>query len=251
MTTLPALAHPVVDGQGIDELAVIVRNEIRQSQMAWSNALGHAMNAGDALIAVMPKLAERGINQKKWLRENCFAAVSTAQLYMQLARNRDRIEAELQRNVELSLRAARRLISKSSKTGNGSADETDDPTGPPGEDATETKPETLTEHWRRAAAERTTLLDDVGFAGVREEMSKEFAEDMRKAQPTKSICQHDTDTIVDRITETCPASKIEAIARKLLKFVESKRALSGAKRKNSGTSKPKGVTLKPTEYARQ
>ena len=120
------------------------------------------------------------------------------------------------------------------------------PTTPP----TETKPETLTEHWRRAPAELTTLLDDVGFAGVREAMSKKFAEDMRKAQPTKSFCQHDTNTMADKITEMCAISKVEALANRLLKFVGDKRALSGAKRKNSGTSKPKGITLKTTEYAR-
>jgi hypothetical protein len=115
---------------------------------------------------------------------------------------------------------------------------------------TETKPETLTEHWYRTPAERTALLDAVGFAGVREAMSKEFAEDVRKAQPTKSFCQHDTNTMADKITETCALSKVEALANRLLKFVGNKRALSGAKRKNSGTSKPKGITLKTTEYAR-
>ena len=54
----------------------------------------------------------------------------------------------------------------------------------------------------------------------------------------------------DKITETCAISKVEALAKRLLKFVDDKRALSGAKRKNCGTSKPKGITLKTTEYAR-
>jgi hypothetical protein len=53
-------------------------------------------------------------NWKKWLRDNCFLSVSTAQLYQQLARHRDEIEAEVERTgVELGVRAARRLISKS------------------------------------------------------------------------------------------------------------------------------------------
>jgi hypothetical protein len=108
--TTPAAAHD------LDELARIVRDEIQKARVAWSNALGHAMNAGDALIAVQLKVTERGTTWKKWLRENCFVAVSTAELYMQLARHRDQIEAELQCGVELSLRAARRLISSSNKS---------------------------------------------------------------------------------------------------------------------------------------
>jgi len=88
----------------VDELAVIVRDEIQQARKAWANALAHAMNAGDALIAVQPKVAERGITWTKWLKENCFVAVSTAKLYMQLARHRDQIEVELRSRGELSLR---------------------------------------------------------------------------------------------------------------------------------------------------
>ena len=51
---MPALAHaPVeVNHLGADELAAVVRDEIQQARRAWSNALGHAMNAGDALLAV-------------------------------------------------------------------------------------------------------------------------------------------------------------------------------------------------------
>jgi hypothetical protein len=92
-----------------DELAAVIRDELSKVQRCWSNALDHAMNVGDALIAAQPKVAA---SWKKWLRQKCFVAVSTAELYMQLARHRDQIEAELQRNAELSLRAARRLIAK-------------------------------------------------------------------------------------------------------------------------------------------
>ena len=69
------------------------------------------MNAGDALIAVKPKVLALNVSWQRWLRENCLTALSTAQLYIQLAEHRAEIEAEIQRGVELSLRSARRLIS--------------------------------------------------------------------------------------------------------------------------------------------
>src|SRR6516164_3521015 len=90
----------------LDELAHVVRDEMQDARVAWSNALGHALNAGDALIAAQPKVAELGITWKKWLKDNCCVAVSTAQLYMQLARHRDDIEAVIQSKGELSLRGA-------------------------------------------------------------------------------------------------------------------------------------------------
>ena len=95
--TLPT----VITDRGIDELAHIVRDEIEQAQISWRNALRHARAAGDALNAVQPKVAARGLNWKKWLRENCLVSDRTAQLYQQLARHRDDIESELQRGVEL------------------------------------------------------------------------------------------------------------------------------------------------------
>jgi hypothetical protein len=101
--------------RSIDQLVHVVRDEIQQARAAWSNALDHGMNAGDALIALQPKvLALSGAKWKAWLDENCSVAVSTAALYIQLARNRGQIEAQLRTNPELSLRGARQLISKSS-----------------------------------------------------------------------------------------------------------------------------------------
>ena len=166
-------------GLGADELALVVRDEIHKARMAWSNALGHAMNAGDALIVVQPKVAERGINWKKWLRENCLVAVSTAELYMQLAHHRDQIEAELQRGVELSLRAARRLISKS-PSGDGNTLESE-----VGEDAElSVTPAALIETWAKAGTEmRRAFLDHIGVDAVLEVMSTAFGSDLRSRVP--------------------------------------------------------------------
>jgi len=113
------------------------------------------------------------------------------------------------------------------------------PTRPKKPAAPAVEPETLSEHWRRVPAELTTLLNDVGFTGVREAMSEEFAADMCKAQPTRAFAQYDTDTIVDQITGTCAISKVEAIAKTLLKFVADKR--KGNKTKDQTNSRARGI----------
>ncbi len=94
----------------LDTLAAAVRTAHKAAQAAWSNALGHMLDAGDALLEVQ----NRGVpgSWKRWLRENCLLGVSTAQLYTRLARHRAEIEAALQEDPELSLRAARRLLAK-------------------------------------------------------------------------------------------------------------------------------------------
>jgi hypothetical protein len=173
----------------VDELAVMVRDEIQEARKAWANALAHAMNAGDALIAVQPKVAERGIAWTKWLKENCFVAVSTAKLYMQLARHRDQIEVELRSKGELSLRGARQLISTvRDEDDEGPGDDVGDDHQAQGhEDQGETEnppdSETLIEHWRRSPAELTALLDAVGVAGILEAMSEEFGRQLRDRLP--------------------------------------------------------------------
>ena len=75
----------------LDELATVARDEIEQARAGWRNALRHAMAAGDALIAIQPRVAELGIPWKKWLKENLFVSDRTAQLYQQLARGREAI----------------------------------------------------------------------------------------------------------------------------------------------------------------
>jgi hypothetical protein len=173
-----------------DELACVVRDELQQVRQAWSNALDHAMKAGDALIAVQPKVAERGIAWKGWLKTNCLVAVSTAELYIQLARHRDEIEAQRLRGVELSVRAARRLISDSSASdgddhdhaGDGD-DAADADNGDVGEAEHAKKPETLIDHWHRCPGELTELLDAIGVEGVLEAMSAEFGRLLRARLP--------------------------------------------------------------------
>jgi hypothetical protein len=94
----------------LDQLALRICTAHKAVQAVWSNALDQAFIAGDGLIEVK----KRGvtIGWKRWLREVCHLAPSTAALYVQIAKHRVEIEAKLQEDPNLSLRAARRLISK-------------------------------------------------------------------------------------------------------------------------------------------
>jgi hypothetical protein len=152
----------VVADRTIDELAGVVRAEIEQAQTGWRNALRHAMNAGDALSEVQPKVAG---NWKKWLRTNCFVSVRTAQLYQQLARHREKIESAIQSEGPLSLRSARRLISNSSTKSS-------------------KKSESLVDHWKREpAAARSTFLDAIGVDAILAVMSADFGRQLRDRAP--------------------------------------------------------------------
>jgi hypothetical protein len=106
---MDARITPSTEQDNLADLAERIRVELQAAKIAWNNALGHALNIGQALLAAQPLVSG---NWKRWLRDNCALSVSTAQLYQQLARHRDEIEAEISRAPDLSLRAARRLISK-------------------------------------------------------------------------------------------------------------------------------------------
>ena len=164
----------------LEQLAAVVRDEIQQAWEAWRNALRHAMAAGDALNALQPRIAERGLNWKKWLREHCFVSDRTAQLYQQLARHRDQIEAELRSRGELSLRGARQLIATARDENDGGnrdqvlvADEAENLP----------EPESLVEHWRRSPGELTALLDAIGVPRILEAMSDAFGCQLRARLP--------------------------------------------------------------------
>jgi hypothetical protein len=95
--------------QDLDDLARRVRDAIEAANSAFRNALRKALDAGAALLEAQAQVPAS--EWQRWLKDNCFLSMRTAELYMQLARNRETIEAELSRVPGLSLRAARRLIS--------------------------------------------------------------------------------------------------------------------------------------------
>jgi len=95
-----------------DHLAALahqIRDQHQQIRRTLGLTLGQMLDLGDLLITAQGLIQS---NWKRWLRSECFLSVSTAQLYQQLSRNRHAIEAELSRVPDLTLRAARRLISK-------------------------------------------------------------------------------------------------------------------------------------------
>jgi hypothetical protein len=120
----------------LEDLARQIRANLKAVQVAASNALDAALSAGDNLIAAQARVPDGRWNC--WLRENCSIAGSTAALYMQLARARPEIEAEISRAGELSIRAARKLIAKKSTEDEVSEDAE---TAPEPEIAPEPKPE--------------------------------------------------------------------------------------------------------------
>jgi hypothetical protein len=97
------------DSVPLEELARQIRTWVAEIRRACLTALDHALDCGDALNEAQSRVST---GWKRWLRENCLLGVSTAQLYQQLARHREEIEAETARVPDLSLRAARKLIAK-------------------------------------------------------------------------------------------------------------------------------------------
>src|SRR5262245_12345760 len=105
-STVKINADTVSGTSVLEDLAAVIRKARRASHAERCNALHHDLDAGDALLAAQKRVSS---NWKQWLRENCFLSVRTAMLYMQLARHRAEIEAEIERVGGLSLRAAIRL----------------------------------------------------------------------------------------------------------------------------------------------
>jgi hypothetical protein len=134
----------------LDQLARQVREAIEAAQKAGATVLRHAMDAGDALNQAQARVST---NWKQWLRRNCFLRVRTAQLYQQLARHRDEIEAVIAQAGELSLRGALRLVSEP-RTENKSPEKAPEEYAEPA--------------WKTAVAEMTDsdwngALTDLGF----------------------------------------------------------------------------------------
>jgi hypothetical protein len=105
-------ATPAQVETDLDHLAAQIRAGHKATQATMRNAVTHALDVGDTLIAAKKRIPEG--QWRTWLDTKCSIEVRTAQLYMQLARHRDRIEACKER-PGLSLRAARRLIMDDSK----------------------------------------------------------------------------------------------------------------------------------------
>jgi hypothetical protein len=234
---------PIVknDERTIEELACSIRDNLQQVRKSVGLTLDRAMAAGDDLIAVQPKVVvERGLTWKKWLKENCLVAVSTAELYMQLARHRDEIEAQLLRGVTLSLNAARKLISSKD------ADEDDQSRG--GASSTSTPPSTtsaIVAAWNSNAPTRTVSLDEITAAGIRSAASPSFLADLRAELPVPKLYDTDPVTIAAVIFETLGPAKADRIRQQLEKLLHP-----NANGKSGGKPFKKRVNLPADQFVR-
>jgi len=96
----------------LEKLASRIRFGIENIRASLANALANVLDVGDDLIAAQARVTGPW---QRWLKDNCFLSLSTAKLYVQLAEHRAEIEAEIDRDGTLSLRAARKLIAKKSE----------------------------------------------------------------------------------------------------------------------------------------
>jgi hypothetical protein len=85
--------HDEIEPRRLVELADEIRTEVDAAEADYHSAVQHAVNAGDKLIEAKG-LCQHG-DWLTWLKENFQGGVSTAQLYMQLARGKDQISNAL------------------------------------------------------------------------------------------------------------------------------------------------------------
>jgi hypothetical protein len=111
IVTLPASVNP---DDTLEEHAAEIRRGLQEIQRAMANALALALAVGKRLNIAKDQVPEG--KWGRWLRENCFIGHSTAKLYMRLASHQTIIEDELVMTPELSVRAARRLLTKSTQS---------------------------------------------------------------------------------------------------------------------------------------
>jgi len=109
-------------GADLPELARKIRDAIEAANTAARNALRKSLDAGAVLLEAQDQVSRNSWQPwQPWLKANCFLSLRTAELYMQLARHREEIEAEIARVPDLTLRAARRLIAKPSSSSSSSS----------------------------------------------------------------------------------------------------------------------------------
>jgi hypothetical protein len=104
----------------LTELAARIRAEHEATLAAMNVALKHAMSAGDLLIEAKAQLNHG--EWQPWIREHCGISDRTARLYMQLARNREEIEAQADITY-LTLNGAVRLLAPPAESQDGIEDE--------------------------------------------------------------------------------------------------------------------------------
>jgi hypothetical protein len=122
MTNIASNSLPAIIPQPLPALAAAVRKAHAGVTLAAANMVGHALTAGDALIAAKAALeADVGYGHwLKWLKSECDLSEDRAERYMRIARGRAILETDSARVRNLSLAAALRLLPSSDKPTKGS-----------------------------------------------------------------------------------------------------------------------------------
>jgi hypothetical protein len=85
----------MVQASQLDTLAERIKAEHLACDAAMSDALGHALDAGDLLIEAKAQVGWG--DWEEWVVANCGVSVRRAQEYMQLARGRDKLGRQKRR----------------------------------------------------------------------------------------------------------------------------------------------------------
>src|SRR5437660_94580 len=83
---------PNIGSNSLAELAARIRAEHEATADSLKRSVEHAMAAGDLLLEAKAQLKHG--QWLPWLSEHCAMSERTAQLYMQIAKNREAIEAK-------------------------------------------------------------------------------------------------------------------------------------------------------------
>jgi Protein of unknown function (DUF3102) len=108
IVTFPPSVNP---DDTLEEHAAKIRKGLQDIRRTMSNALDIALAVGQRLNIAKDQVDDG--KWGKWLRDDCELSRSTALLYMRLANHQGDIDAARVQLPDLSLRAARRLLTKS------------------------------------------------------------------------------------------------------------------------------------------
>ena len=104
---MAALTYDAV-GLDLERLARDIKHEHETVERALRDSLAHARRAGELLLEAKDKLPHGVFMQ--WVEANCAFAHRTATLYMQIAREWERVAANWQSLANLGVAAAARWL---------------------------------------------------------------------------------------------------------------------------------------------
>jgi Protein of unknown function (DUF3102) len=107
MSTSTVPAKRAQGETALSSLAKQIQEKHHAASAAMVSYIEHALDAGDLLDKAKKQVGHGQFGQ--WIERNCKMAQSTARLYMQLARNRTEIEAEISLQSGLGFRDALRI----------------------------------------------------------------------------------------------------------------------------------------------